>query len=470
MEKILKTALSVGAVLLAQNSGADGPKKNVLFIMVDDLKTSLGCYSDGYAITPAIDGLARDGILYEKAYCQQALSGPSRASIMTGMRPDNNGVTELETWMRARIPDLVTLPQAFRQSGYTTVSVGKTCHGKKNTLDSLSWSVEPMCWEYGKNDEYMVPGHRTGKKSVSFEFVEEEDHYLDIRTRHEAITQMRMLADKEEPFFLAVGFLKPHLPFCAPERFLRLYDSVHFQAQDTARIAGAPALAYHNSEELRGYTDIGKQDIDTEKNINLKKAYYACVSFADENAGVLIEELKRLGLYDNTVIVLLGDHGYHTGECGLWCKSTNYEAACRAPLIIRDPDGRHNARYSGPVEFVDIFPTLTEICGIETPDGLDGKVITSGGKRKCRYAVSQFPRPYPALHNAARRTHWGYTIRSPRFRYVEWYDNQGNMTDTELYRIGRDFQEKHNISGESHKIAGRKLSRKLAPYIREFEN
>lgn len=419
--------------------------KNVLFIMVDDMKPSLGCYGDRLAKTPALDALAKDATLFSHAYCQQALSGPSRASILTGLRPDENGVTELNTWIRKKNPDVVTLPQAFRESGYLTASVGKTFHGTKNTLDSLSWSQEPELYHYTKSDEYMFAENKTGEKAASYEFFEgAEDAYLDINIRNRAVSVLDSLAGSDRPFFLAVGFLKPHLPFCSPQRFLNLYDDVDFSGIDTMRISGAPELSYHNSNELRGYVDIGDSQID---NAVLKKAYYACTSFADENIGVLIKELKRLGLYDDTVIVVLGDHGYHTGEQGLWCKSTNYEAACHSPLIIKDAGQKTARKVNDPVEFVDIFPTLADLCCIDAPQELSGKDIWNLDEGQIHYAVSQFPRPYAALHRAKARTHMGYTVRDSRWRYVEWYDNDGNLAETELYDLSQTDFETENLSG-----------------------
>ena len=244
----MKPSIPFGAALLAAGAAPLGfcsekaPKpRNVLFIMVDDMRPSLGCYGDPYAKTPALDTLAKDASVYLRAYCQQALSGPSRASILTGLYPGDNGVTELNTWIRKKNPDLVTLPQAFREAGYHTASVGKTFHGPRNTLDSLSWSQAPRLYQYGKSDEYMETYNRTGRKAASYEFHDgPEEDYLDVRICSEALNCLDSLAKGDNPFFLAVGFLKPHLPFCAPKRFLDMYDEVDFGVTDAARISGAP--------------------------------------------------------------------------------------------------------------------------------------------------------------------------------------------------------------------------------------
>lgn len=448
----MKPSIPLGAALLAAGAAPLGfcsekaPKpKNVLFIMVDDMRPSLGCYGDPYAKTPALDALAKDASVYLRAYCQQALSGPSRASILTGLYPGDNGVTELNTWIRKKNPDLVTLPQAFREAGYHTASVGKTFHGPRNTLDSLSWSQAPRLYQYGKSDEYMETYNRTGRKAASYEFHDgPEEDYLDVRICSEALNCLDSLAKGDNPFFLAVGFLKPHLPFCAPKRFLDMYDEVDFGVTDTARISGAPLLAYHDSNELRGYVDVGHSVIDDSM---LKKAYYACTTFADENIGRLIGRLKELGLYEDTAIVVLGDHGYHTGEQGLWCKSTNYEAACRAPLLIKGAGSGQGRKVEQPVEFTDVFPTLTGMCGVSAPENLPGKDLLNLDERGEHYAFSQFPRPYAALHRASARTHMGYAVRDSRWRYIEWYDLEGRLVETELYDLQENLLETENLSG-----------------------
>ena len=454
----------VPAVIAGCSSGTD-KAKNVLFIMVDDMKPSLGCYDDPYAITPVMDSLAGSSNLYCKAYCQQALSGPTRASIFTGLRPADNGVTELQTWFRKKNPDVISLPQAFKQAGYNTQSVGKTFHGPKNVQDTLSWTSKPLNFRYTKTDEYQNPENKTGKKAAAYEFSDApEDNYLDVRIRKEAINQLRRLAEDDKPFFLAVGFLKPHLPFCAPTRYWDMYENTDFGHIDTAGIMGAPAIAYHDSNELREYTDIPDigNDISQEQLAGLKRAYYACVSYTDDNIGMLLDELKKLGLYDNTVIVLLGDHGYHTGEQGLWCKATNYEAATHCALMIKDADQKKGRKINVPVEFVDIYPTLCKMCGVEEPDGLAGKDLADIDENGTYYAISQFPRPYAALHKAKIRTHMGYSIRDGKYTYVEWYDNNGKITDKEFYDMtGKSMEDRNLISAEMYKTDIQRLSNVL---------
>lgn len=215
-----KHTLLLGLLPLSGSCENDVAKPNIIFIIADDLKPAIKSFGDPYAITPNIDELVSNSTTYTRAYCQQALSGPSRASLLTGLRPEEVGVTELNTWIREKDGNIKTLPQHFKEYGYETRSIGKTFHGEKNTLDSLSWSKKPVLYNYTKNDEYILSKNKTGKKAVSYEFTDSlETEYLDIRIKEEAIRQLNELAESKKPFLLAIGFLKPHLPFCAPRRF-----------------------------------------------------------------------------------------------------------------------------------------------------------------------------------------------------------------------------------------------------------
>lgn len=445
----------IGAALLAvQAASAKDNPKNVVFIIVDDMRPTIGCMGDPDAITPHLDTFAGSSTVYRSAYCQQALSGPTRASLFTGLYPDQTGVTELNTLMRAKNPGIKTMPQVFREHGYRTFGIGKIFHGDRNSADSLSWSEPPILYHYTKDDEYMLEKNRTGKKSVAWEFTDgDESGYLDIKTKEAALERISALKETGEPFFLAVGFLKPHLPFCAPQRYLDMYSDKTFDI-DSARIVGAPEVAYHDSQELRGYTDIPDMGpIDIGQQAMLRKAYYACASYADDNVGAVIDGLKRAGLYDDCVIVFVGDHGYHLGEQGMWCKSTNYNPACNAPLIIHDAGQKDGKVRNDFVEFVDIMPTVCSMCGID-PGMLPGKDVFHGKGRK--YAVSQFVRPYATITRPKLKTHTGYAIRTARWTYIEWIALDGTVTDRELYRAGRNCDEKVNLAGKP--VSRRKMN------------
>lgn len=446
--------------------------KNVLFIAVDDLKPVLGCYGDPVAITPHIDSLAADGVVFKRAYCQQAVSGPTRASVLSGWRPEQIGVTELDTYIRAKSPDIVTLPQAFREAGYETRGVGKVFHGSKNSLDEKSWSQTPRLYKYSRTEEYQLEKNKTGKKAAAAEFADAPDSlYFDVMIRNEAITQLTELSRSEKPFFLAVGFLKPHLPFCAPKRYRELYEPADLSVADAdkGRPVGVPQIAYHNNEELRGYTDIPDLgQLSPEQEEELRRAYYACASFTDDQIGLVIAKLKELGLYDNTLIVLWGDHGYHLGEQDLWCKSTTYQAACNAPLIIKgygQPQPRVN---DDVVEFVDIYPTLIDACDIQTSHKLSGQSLQpllKGKHRRGSYAVSQFQRPYPALTKANKRKQMGYVIRDARWAYTEWLDLQGVLVARELYDMSSGKFEKENLTGQDKY---RRIERRMAKALHKI--
>lgn len=441
---------------------------NVLFIAVDDLRPALGCYGDSIAQTPHIDALAREATLFRRAYCQQAVSGPTRASLLTGLRPEEIGVTELGSYMRALHPDVITLPEAFRRAGYETCNVGKIFHGTKNSLDERSWSIPPKLYQYTRVDEYQLPDNKTGKKARAIEFSEAPDSlYFDVRIRDEALKRLSELSRSQKPFFLSVGFLKPHLPFCAPVRFRDLYAEKDFglDSRTQARPIDAPAIAHHNSEELRGYTDIPDLGpLSAEQEKELRRAYYACVSFTDEQIGMLLDKLKELGLYDNTLIVLWGDHGYHLGEQELWCKSTTYEAACRAPLIIREPRQYGSRTVDTVIEFLDIYPTMLDLCNIQPEMHLSGKSLCpqlNGRKGGRSYAISQFQRPYPALTDRKKRRHMGYVIRDARWSYTEWRDLEGRTVACELYDLKSERQEQYNLYGKGHHSVTRRLARNL---------
>lgn len=438
-------ALGGAAALLPACAPKQAAHYNVLFLMADDMKPAMACYGDTIAITPALDGLAKDGILYSRAYCQQAVSGPSRASLLTGMYPDQTGVLSLNTWIRKKNPDIVTLPQAFWEAGYVTASAGKVFHGAKNNLDGLSWSLPPLFYEQIRSEAYILEEDKTDYKSVSNEFTTlDESLYYDVQIRQAALSRLDSLASGDKPFFFAVGFHKPHLPWCAPQRFLDMYLPRQLSI-DTARVAGAPFQAYRSNRELIEYNDVPSDGpIPMEQQEYLKKCYYACSSFTDENIACILRRLKDLGLYDNTLIVFLGDHGYHHGEQGLWCKSTEFESSCNAPLIIKLPKGMKDRKARAladvPVSFVDIMPTLCEVCGVPAPEHLSGENLLGGSHGP--YAFSQI------AHSHGGVKYTGYTVRDLRWTYTEWLTPGLECAAAELYDMdGRDSlrYEKQNV-------------------------
>ena len=446
MKRLVKyMALAGGAAALLPSCSGKPPKHvNVLLLMADDMKPALGCYGDTIAVTPAIDGLASDGILFSRAYCQQAVSGPSRASLLTGLYPDQTGVLSLNTWIRKKNPDIITLPQAFRQKGYVTASAGKVFHGARNNLDSLSWTLAPLLYNQIRAEAYVLEQNKTDYKSVSNEFTAlDEGLYYDVKIRQAALSRLDSLASDGRPFLLAVGFHKPHLPWCAPQKYLDMYLPRQLQI-DTSRVSGAPFQAYRTNRELVEYNDVpGSGPIPVEQQEYLKKAYYACSSFTDDNVGAVLRRLKELGLYDNTLIVFLGDHGYHNGEQGLWCKSTNFEPACNAPLIIKPPFSRKGRRVDSPVSFVDIVPTLCKACGVDVPEGACGEDLL--GPSHSPWVFSQI------THSHGGVKYTGYAVRDARWTYVEWFNPQMQMQAAELY----DMSEREKCSYERLNVLDR---------------
>lgn len=431
---------------------------NVLFIAVDDLRPNLDCYGDTIAITPNIDKLAAKGIVFNHAYCQQSVCNPSRASIMTGLRPDQIGVTNLEQHFRTKFPDIVTLPQAFRKNGYEAVAIGKIFHGARSTQDEISWSVPSFSNLSIKENEYVLPENKTGKKASSVEIADEPDEkYEDGMIAQKAMELLQQFKTSGKPFFLAVGFKKPHLPFCAPEKYWDLYRQLIFDSiPNRQKPIDAPEIAFHNSQELRGYSDIPQLGpINTDQEKNLWQGYYSCVSFVDAQLGKIMERLKELGLAENTIVILWGDHGYHLGEQELWCKSTNFELDTRMPLILSVPEKKYKqgVKTEAIVEAVDIYPTLLDLCGLQPEGNLAGrslKLLLENPSAELKdYAFSQFVRPYAAISGKAS-SHMGYTVRTRDWRSTAWFKaGTDSIEFQELYNLKESKIEKINCSGDS---------------------
>ncbi|OPZ18231.1 MAG: Choline-sulfatase [candidate division BRC1 bacterium ADurb.BinA364] len=431
----------------------------MLFIAVDDMRPMLGCYGDAAAITPNIDALARRGTLFERAYCQEALCSPSRLSLLTGRRPDTIRVWDLSAHFRDTLPDIVTLPQHFKRHGYHVRSIGKVYHGSgRPAHDPPSWS-EPPLLDVNEDVEgrYANRENREGeglKRDSTEEGIVSGSVYIDQQARDRALDALEEMSKAERPFFLAVGFRKPHLPFCAPREHWGLYDRARIPAPESAEHPrGAPELAVRSWRELEGYRDIPSEGpIPREKVMQLRHGYYACVSYVDALIGDLIREVDRLRLRDRTAIVLWGDHGFHLGEQGLWTKGNNYEWSTRSPLIFSLP-GQPNAGRSvaALVEFVDVYPTLAHVCGLPIPDGLEGislaPLMENPGLPWKKAAFSQYPRDRAASRHRSHGDFMGYSIRTQRFRYVEWLDWHTNKAVArELYDHQADREEMDNVA------------------------
>jgi len=432
-------------------------KYNILFIMVDDLRPTLGCYEDTAAVTPNIDQLASNGIVFSRAYCQQAVCAPSRASVMTGLRPDQIRVWDLKTHFRKNVPNVVTLPQYFKNKGYHSLEVGKIYHDPLEAKDPQSWSAPSRLHvtQDGRGHKYVLDINCTGKREeAATEMADVPDtSYIDGKVCQTAVEILNEI--KDSTFFLAVGFRRPHLPFSCPKKYWDLYKPDEIpQILNPNPPDGVPEIALHNWRELRAYTDIPNiGDVDSEEAIHLRWGYYAAVSYIDAQIGKLVHELNRLNLAENTIIVLCADHGYHLGEHNLWCKITNFELDTRVPLIISVPNQKNaGAKTKAIVELVDIYPTLADICGLDIPEELAGKslkpFLNDQTLKWDKPAISQFPRPFFfSRDKEGKNDFMGYSVRTDQYRYTKWIRIEtGEVFARELYNHFTDPYEEVNIA------------------------
>lgn len=480
------------AILLSISSLQAAERPNVLFIAVDDMRPELGCYGNKIVKSPNIDRLAERGVVFNKAYCQQAVCSPSRTAIMTGLRPDRTKVWDLVTHFRAAQPDCITLPQHFKANGYYCAAINKVYH--RGFEDGRSWS-EPHWYSNGRAvdtdlvdhtqqivtkhgvsvEEFMSPNPRTDKNAKAgpaFEVsLKAENDLPDGAAAAEAVKRLAVLKTKGQPFFLAVGFAKPHLPFVAPKKYWDLYDPDTIPVPTIDHLpSGSPSFAGHSNGELHNYPGVPKEDpIPADFAKTLRHGYYACISYTDAQIGKVLDALEREGLADNTIIVLWGDHGWQLGDHGLWHKHTNFEIAVRAPLLISVPKSLASLgagkRCDAPVEFVDVYPTLAEICGLPTPGNLDGSslknFLENPSAPSSDVAISQYPR----RDSDTGKDLMGYSIRDNRWRVIFWRDRNGSaIIATELYDEQNDPAETVSLaSNPEHKALLESFAKHLPP-------
>ena len=432
-------------------------KPNVLLICVDDLKPLIGSYGDPLAKTPNIDRLAKRGVQFDAAYCNQAVCSPSRNSLMTGLRPQTIGIYDLPTNFRKSVPDAVTVAQYFRANGYRTEAMGKIMHkGHGNVEDAASWTVPhwlPKSSTYALPESTQVKrSGRNGDRGTATENADvADDFYGDGQLALHAVERLKSAAQNpDEPFFIGVGFIRPHLPFIAPKKYWDLYSSADIPMPKVTTIPeGAPEYAGQFGGELRQYSDIPeKGDLDDDMTRRLIHGYYAATSYMDAQLGLVLDALDKSGLADNTIIILWGDHGWHLGDHRFWCKHTNYEQAARIPLIVAAPGKAVGVKTSALVETVDIYPTLAELAGLPAPQGLDGvsfaKVVADPAA-KTRDSITHV---YP------RNGLLGRAIRTARYRMVEW-KKPGDSAETaefELYDYETDPLETKNLAKDKPEV------------------
>ncbi|WP_146532743.1 sulfatase [Rubripirellula reticaptiva] len=432
--RIAKSISLLSLVLVAVTASA-GNGLNVLMIAVDDLRPELACYGASSIHSPNIDRLARQGVRFDRAYCQVAVCGASRASLLSGCRPETTGCWNFSTLLRSKMPDVLTLPQHFKQSGYETTFLGKVYHSPSD--DAPSWTLKASDWapsQPGKGQSYVnrkpIGGAKTRKRddpstkngpsnenggNVS------DDMYTDGHNADRAVKIIERFADHDKPFFFAVGFLKPHLPFNAPGKYWDLYDRASIEIPAREDVINGVAYANSSWGELKNYPDIPRnvKYLDDDKTRELIHGYRAATSFTDAQVGKLLDALDRSGQRDKTIVILWGDHGWYVGDFGVWCKHTNYEIATRVPLIISAPGVEPNRSSLSMTEFVDVFPTLCEMTGLEVPDHCQGKslapILADTSTRIKEAAFSQYLKKKPGGDQMR-----GTSIRTDRFRYTEW--------------------------------------------------
>lgn len=458
---LLATCFSLISGALGKEAVSAATKPNVLFIAVDDLRPELGCYGTR-ALTPNIDRLAASGLQFDRAYCNQAVCGASRVSLMTGLYPEYTGErTYHVTDWRKRWAHIVTLNQHFKAGGYTTIGLGKIYHGSSGPgVDPDNWTQ----WLTVGGREYADPasvkamrdrnGRRRGPSTESAD-VPDDTHFDGNRAKVGA-ARIYQLAKAGEPFFLAVGFTKPHLPFVAPLRYWDLYDRESFRLPGNLGVPpGYPVFARNvNAGELRAYSDIPLEGTPAAFPESLNKrlihGYHACASYTDRNIGVLLDALDNSGAAKNTIVVLWADHGWKLGDHSSWCKHTNFECDTRVPLIIRHPGtASAKGRSKALVELIDLYPTLCELCGLDQPEHLQGQslvpVLEDPAAPHREFAYSSYPHG-----NGKGRRVTGHSIRTAQHRYTEWWDHgTDKVVASILTDIESDPGETTVVEGES---------------------
>jgi iduronate 2-sulfatase len=446
-----RSFLGVGlGALAAPLVAAPRKPRNVLFIASDDLNTSLGCYGHPLVRTPNIDRIARQGVRFDRAYCQYSLCSPSRSSLMTGMAPDTTAVYDLQKHFRETLPDVVTLPQLFQKNGYFTARSGKIYHygvpgqiGTSGLDDAPSWNqvVNPNGVDHTKEEAlltHLTPQRKGLGSTVAYYASPEPDEKHTDGITADAIVQM-MEEHRKEPFFLGAGFYRPHCPYIAPAKYFDRIplDRIELVPFDESEMTMAPPWAYFNRDAMMGMTPAQRREG--------MRAYFATIAFMDAQVGKLLGALDRLKLADDTVIVFWGDNGYQLGEHGQWMKQTNFEAAARIPLVMSAPGIRGRGRGCGrTVELLDIYPTLAEVCGMEhTPPNLQGRSLAP------LLENPNAPWDRPALSQMQRRPQgrsvMGYSMRTERYRYTEW---EFGAEGAELYDYEKDPREVHNLAAD----------------------
>ncbi len=438
----------IGFLFACALPGTAAEKPNVLFIAVDDLRPQLESYGKPFMHTPNMDRLAETGTLFERSFCMVPTCGASRASLMTGLRPSRNRFVNYHTWAEKDAPGVPPLNTHFQENGYHTVSLGKIFHHR--TDHEEGWTEEPwrpdQRYMAYQNPDSLKKWKRHRQKhdgegrarGPAYEWANVPDKaYPDGKLAREALTRMKRLSSQKQPFFLAVGFFRPHLPFMSPKKYWDLYD--HDEIRIPANYHAprkAPNAAMHQFGELRAYAEIPHEGPVSDRVArNLIHGYYASVSYIDAQVGKLLDALKRLGLKEDTIVVLWGDHGWQLGEHGLWCKHCTFETSMHAPLLVRAPSIKGGKHIDQLTEFIDIYPSLCELAGLPKPDHLQGRSFAPLMRNPDRSWKTA----------AVGRFRNGDTIRTDRYRYSEYSRDNGEVLARMLYDHRTDPRENFNI-------------------------
>ncbi len=467
----MKTLLSVLVpILLAAAAGTAAERPNILFIVSDDLNNYLGCYGDPRAQTPHIDALAARGVRFERAYCTFPLCGPSRNSMLTGLYPNSTGILRNAQIFRQTIPEHVSLPQAFRHAGYFAARLGKLYHYNVPKSVGTGGHDDPASWELELNpagvdrleeeDEIftLTPGQFGGTLSWYASPRSEDKHTDAILAKDAEWVLERCARDRDRPFFVAVGFFRPHTPYVAPKEpyfgLYRLEDMPLFPTIDqNPPEVPAAALGSYKREQDQLTEALRRECV---------QAYYASISFVDAQVGKVISALDRLGLAENTIVVFTSDHGYHMGEHGLWQKSSLFEGSARVPLLVVAPGtSKPGTVVDEPVSQIDLYPTLAELAGIDAPGNLQGQslvpLLADPSAQGRGWALTQVMRGGSgrgkgpsAPAGAGGKRFFGYSLRTERWRYTEWHEGAEGR---ELYDHQSDPGELVNLA-ENPEYAG----------------
>lgn len=431
--------------------------KNVLFIAVDDLRPELNFYGANYIKSPNLDKLAQESLVFNRAYCNIPVCGASRASLLSGMRPTRHRFLDHKTELDVDAPDIISLPKLFKQNGYTTISNGKIYH--HNNDDSLAWHSiwfpkgNIRDYQLEKNiKENSIPDSRGDAFEMA---VIADTAYFDGKIAQKGIDDLKRLKASGEPFFLALGFMKPHLPFNAPKKYWDLYDRSKIELPESyVQPETTPKEAFHNFGELRSYGNVPKKgDITEDLAKELIHGYYACVSYVDAQIGLVLDELERLELEDDTIVILWGDHGWNLGDHKLWCKHVTFETALRTPLIIKVPGKTNGQKTEAITEYIDIYPSLAELVGLDIPETVDGKSfvpLIEGQSQEKDWAVSKFKD--------------AVTLIKGDLFYTEWVKDDGIAYARMLFNHKTDPLELNNLA---EKPAYQETVTQLAKELRE---